>query len=122
MFQGYAELTKLEPETYLDWQSFETAWDNLAENVGNGLAEKQYTKGLDIDSQAKYIAIACNGVWSMTYKGKDGTSFSYEGIGYHACTKNLLHGFLDSGAPIVVYRYNRKGGTVIKGDLKEGEY
>jgi len=43
---------------------------------------------------------------------KDGSSMtSYEKIGYHANTADLLRGFIDSAVPIKVYRDTTEGIT-----------
>jgi hypothetical protein len=64
---------------------------------------KQYQHGLDIGRNASSVHIAVNSTWSA--RMKDGASLSsYEGIGYHACTADLLRGFIDSGVRIVVHR------------------
>ena len=55
------------------------------------------------------MSISENGVWGAQLK--DGSHLSsYEVLGYHACTADLLRGLLDSGVPIRVYR--RHGGPV----------
>lgn len=107
MYSGYAQLEKLSPADYLDWQNFDTPWDK-----NNEYAEKQYCKGLEIGKEYTHVYICCNGTWGAS---KDNTQLSsYEGIGYHASTKELLHGFIDSGAEIIVYRYDTPAGIKIK--------
>jgi len=114
MFKGYAELQALAPQEYLNWRQFETPFDTYHENVARGLADEQYQHGLDIGREYDQIHISCNGVWGATKQPADPKRSgvvhcqSCEGIGYHACTKDLLHGFLDSGTPIVVYRYGQQ--------------
>lgn len=114
MYNNYSELQKLAPTEYLNWQNFETIADKLPENVKHNYAQVQYQIGLDIGKKFAdgYIFISANGVWGAC-KGLTSMN-SYEGIGYHACTKDLLHGFLDSGTKIIVYRYDNLDGVQIK--------
>lgn len=106
----YKEIEALSPEAYLNPENFTTAMDYAP---GREYAAKQYAKGLEIGRASLSVHISCNGVWGAT--GKDGSSVSsYEGIGYHSATKDLLRGFLDSGCAIDVYRYGVKGATRIK--------
>ncbi|RPJ40128.1 MAG: hypothetical protein EHM35_00550 [Planctomycetaceae bacterium] len=104
-YSGYAELRALSPETYLAWEQFDTPFDGYTPNVVRDLASEQYTKGLRYGQDATMIHIAVNGTWSTETK-TGGCLSSCEGIGYHACTKDLLRGFLDSGTPITVHRWN----------------
>jgi len=105
MFQGYHELEKLDAMEYLNWQQFATPFDSLPSHVADKTAERQYQAGLDIGHNATEIHLSYRGVWSSRNKSGSSTG-SYEGIGYHAWTCELLHGFLDSGTPIIVHRYN----------------
>jgi len=98
----YAELSELAPEEYLNWQQF-GSW-----------SEEQYQKGLRIGRESTRVSLSVKGVWGSN--GKDGSSCSsYEGIGYHAGTGALMKGFIDSGVPIVVYRWSNLDGTWIQG-------
>jgi hypothetical protein len=56
------------------------------------------------------ICIGVNSVWSALLKS-GASVHSHEGIGYHAHTASLLRGFLDSGAPVIVYRWTDGGIT-----------
>jgi hypothetical protein len=111
MFKSYAELQALAPTEYLNWQQFETLFDSWPCNAK--LAAEQYRRGLDLGKVSIQVHISSNGVWGATQPSKYGEGMchvqSYEGIGYHAGTKDLLHGFIDSGVEIVVYRYGQKG-------------
>jgi len=115
MFKGYNELTALEPTEYLNWQQFETIADIYPENIKRKLATEQYRRGYDLGKVSTQVHISANGVWGATQPSRYGEGFanvqSYEGIGYHACTKDLLHGFIDSGVEIIVYRYGQKGAS-----------
>jgi hypothetical protein len=106
MYSGYAELNDLPAEAFLDWQSFATEGDGLPHK---GYAEEQYKKGLKIGRDNDLIFISAGGTWGAERNRPNNHSFttSYEGIGYHACTKDLLHGFLDSGAPVYIYRWGK---------------
>ena len=97
MYNGYTQLESLDYSAYLNWQSFETAYDTPER------AKDQYEKGLAIGKEARFITLSYKGVWG--YVRGNSTCSSYEGIGYHANTKDLLHGFLDSGAVVIVYRW-----------------
>jgi hypothetical protein len=63
----------------------------------------QFEKGLKVGKDAAEINIAVNDVWSA--KMKDGSFLqSYEKIGYHSNTVDLLRGFICSACPLYVYR------------------
>jgi hypothetical protein len=66
-------------------------------------AKEQYEHGLEVGNNAKEIHISYSDSWSADNLDGSYTS-APERIGYHACTKDLLHGFLDSSAKIVVHR------------------
>lgn len=106
---GYNELTALPPEAYLDPERFRTEWDD----PDGAYAAQQYAEGLKISRQAETVCIACNGTWTARMRA-GGVTTSYEGIGYHSCTADLLRGFLDGPAPLVVYRWSNPDGTTIK--------
>jgi hypothetical protein len=106
----YKTLTALPARKYLDWQFFRTDWD-----VTPARAEKAYQKGVETGKSARYVFISANGTWGAVMLD-GGMITSYEGIGYHAHTADLLHGFIDSGAAIVVYRYGAAGATQIAGE------
>lgn len=101
-FAGYTELNALAPEEFLNWEQFTTPFDNANNHA---YRKDQYQKGLEIGARSLYVSISCGSTWGAS--GKDGSSTSsYCGIGYHAGTADLLRGFLDSGVPIKVYRYD----------------
>jgi len=91
---------------FLNSESFRTPFDG--QHTG-GYAVEQYNKGRTLGSQGYTLVIAVNKVWSAVRLGSDIDSriSSYEKLGYHACTADLLQGFLDSQAPI--YAYNDNG-------------
>lgn len=110
----YAELAALPALAYLSPEMFRTSFDAWHVNAGTNKS-KQYLDGLKTGQDSIEIHIAINSVWSARLKN-GGHLSSYEGIGYHACTADLLRGFLDSGCKIVVHRDNHDGyrSTVIK--------
>jgi hypothetical protein len=100
---NYAELNALPPETFLHPERFVTEYDGVKNEA---YRKQQYTKGLEQGKRACCIWIAANGTWGAdTLEG--GFISSYEGIGYHAGTADLLRGFLDSGCQVKVYRNAR---------------
>ena len=69
--------------------------------------DQQYKYGLKISNEAKTIYISDSCCWSAAMK--DGSFLSaYERVGYHSCTSQLLQGFLDGSAEIVVSRWDGK--------------
>ncbi len=104
---NYTELNRLPAKSLMSPVDFRTDFDQYPENVKTNLAVRQYQKGLEIGQQAKHVFITAGTTWGSVNKNGSQTS-SYEGIGYHAGTAYLLHGFLDSGVPIYVYREYRK--------------
>jgi hypothetical protein len=93
---------EMKPEDYMCPDLFKSEFDDLSPST---YADDQYAQGLQVGRNAYEISIACNGTWGSV--NKDGsTTRSYEKIGYHGRTCDLLQGFLDSGTPIRVYRYN----------------
>lgn len=123
MFNGYQELRQLAPETYLTWELFGTLYDR-----DDDYARDQYAKGRKIGQDAKdaggAVYITTMGTWSADapahFPGSmDCYITSYEGIGYHRSTKDLLHGFLDSGCKLVVKRETKRGYRVDTTTIQE---
>ena len=106
MYSGYDEMSKLPASAFLDWQNFDTDMDHLPKD---DYAGKQYEKGLRVGREYGEVHISTSSVWSAIGRGATGGVFSHEGIGYHSCTKELLHGFIDSGARIIVHRWTDTG-------------
>ena len=90
----------MHPIQYLIPDYFTTPFDSL--HVNNGYADKQYQKGLDLGHNARYITIVLNGAWSSMMLDAS-LHTSCETIGLHACTADLLRGFIDSKATIMIY-------------------
>lgn len=111
---NYKQLSALSAKTYLIPQNFITEFDVLPEHLNSGYAQKQYQRGLEVGKEYSLIVIGPQSVWSghEPYNKQSSYIESWEGIGYHACTANLLQGFLDSPARIVVHRYSRKSTTL----------
>ena len=110
---NYKELSALPSEAYLDPEKFRTATDSLPPSR---YTQEQHKKGLLTGLRAREITISCSSVWGATMLD-GGILSSYEGIGYHSRTAELLQGFLDSGCRIVVYRHDPWGNvssTVIR--------
>lgn len=132
MYNGYEELDALPPSAFLDWENFRTGFDV----PGDAISQQQYAKGLEIGRKSKLcgprlmgekgqgsVYIRANSTWAadipptMPSGTMAGFCSSYEGIGYHRATADLLHGFLDSGARIVVSRWYAK--NIVIQELKE---
>lgn len=106
----------IEPSAYLVPERFRTHYDSEPSNATFG-AEMR-ARGLRISGDANQIIIAPDGKWSA--KLRDGAYLvGLERIGEHACTADLLAGFLAGPAEIVVPRWSDDGHiveTVIKPD------
>ena len=114
---NYKELSAIPPETYLHPEKFQTVTDSLPPSK---YAQEQHQKGLLTGLHAREITVSCSSVWGATMLD-GGALSSYEGIGYHSRTAELLQGFLDSGCKIVVYRHGPLGtitSTTIQGYKK----
>lgn len=102
------ELEALPPEAYLSPDNFRTDFDG----AGSHTPERQYRVGYGIGLTSAEVQISESSTWSASCL-QSGTRTSYEKIGYHAGTADLLRGFLASGVRIVVYRRG-SGGKVIQ--------
>ncbi len=91
---NYSELNKLSPLAFLHPHLFKTELDN--EERG----KLQYEKGKNVDYD--YILITYGSTWSAGDFDSHRFCTSYEGIGYHSNTADLLRGFLASRKPIYV--------------------
>jgi len=88
---------------FLQPELFVTAYD-----TNHDYAKAQYRKGLDIGSRAAYVSISIYGTWSAQMKN-GGSMSSYEKIGYHIHTAELLRGFIHTGVMIKVFRDTTEG-------------
>lgn len=115
MSQTYAQLEARPASDYLNPDNFVTASDKFPENIARNLAQQQFETGKKYGDDAKEVHISVRSVWSASLKNGGHVS-SYEGIGYHAGTADLLRGFLASSAKVIVHRRCDDGltETVIK--------
>ena len=97
-YKGYDVLNAMPADAFLNPDNFRTGFDTPA------LASEQYEKGKKIGTEYKEVHISASSTWGAN---KPNTALSsYEGIGYHAGTADLLKGFLDSGVAIFVHRWD----------------
>lgn len=112
---SYKDLEKKLATDYLNPENFKTGFDK-----DDDYAMEQYKKGLEIGSEMGYILISDRSVWLAGNSKTTGVISSSEGIGYHKNTKELLKGFIDSGATITVNRlqedYSVKNFQIQEGD------
>jgi hypothetical protein len=102
---NYSTLNAMAAECFLKPELFKTDMDHLPEH---GYAQSQYEKGLKISNASVEVGISANGTWWA--HGKDGSyTSSYEGVGYHSCTNELLRGLLAGTARFIVYRWTESG-------------
>ncbi|MFF4557137.1 hypothetical protein [Streptomyces sp. NPDC001422] len=119
----YSELNALPPDAFLNPENFVTEYDGRVPER----AEEQYREGLRLSAEYDRIVIRAGGTWAAesglhprltnVYMGK--CAYSYEGIGYHGNTADLLRGFLDGPAPVDVER-RQEDYSVITTRIKEG--
>lgn len=101
----YAELNAMSAESFLKPELFKTDWDRLPVPE---YRKAQFEKGLKISNASKEVGVSASGTWWAV--GKDGShTTSYEGIGYHSCTRELLEGLLAGTARFIVYRWTDEG-------------
>lgn len=94
-----SQLSAMPATAFLNPKNFKTLFDREGSKYG----QEQYAKGLAIGNDAKEVHISIRNVWSATTK-TGGSIQSYETLGYHSETAELLRGFIDSGVTIVVWR------------------
>jgi hypothetical protein len=78
--------------------------ESLPPAQSESYAREQREKALETGAGAVRITIAVNDTWGACRKDGGSTS-SYEKLGYHSGTRELMAGFLESGTPIEVYRH-----------------
>jgi len=101
MSRSYKELIQVPAADYLEPERFRTEWESMFPFENRH--REQYKYGLKVGSEADVVFIGYSSIWSA--KLKSGVHLqSFEGIGYHAFTADLLRGFLDSGVKIVIHR------------------
>jgi hypothetical protein len=96
----YQTLNALSPEEFLTPEKFQTEYDRTPAG-----REAAYKEGLRISGLATEVYVNYMGTWGA-HLATGGLLSSYEGIGYHAYTADLLRGFLDGPAPVAIYRYD----------------
>lgn len=82
------------------------------DEIRSAYREEQYQKGRQMAREGAHVHIARNSVWSATYPDTISSTgcrmtrsvFSYETLGLHANTADLLRGWLEGGAPITDHR------------------
>lgn len=83
-------------------EAYATDYDNWPQN--RQVKQEQYERGQKYARECVYIAISVSGCWSA--RRKDGASVqSYEVIGRHAHTNQLVKAWLESGIPVRDHRY-----------------
>jgi hypothetical protein len=113
MTKSYSELNLMPAKSFLNPSLFETGYDSLPSHSEENKSRK-YAYGLAIANEYEEVGVSCNGTWYASSPLKQLSS--YEGIGYHALTSQLLAGLLAGKARVVIYRYSDNGvtRTVIK--------
>jgi hypothetical protein len=82
------------------WEDYVTHYDSLPQNAPRHA--EQYETGRRMAREGQTIFIAVNSVWSSQKPGC--FTSSYEKLGYHSCTADLIRGWVDGGATIIDYR------------------
>jgi hypothetical protein len=122
------ELCALEPDAFLNPENFVTAFDSLpVQNMSTAeYIQKQYENGKKYATEYKTVGICANGTWFAFGKHAKGYELSsvtsYEVIGYHRNTKELLQGLLDGTAEVVVCRHNTKTDELFGKTIKPASY
>jgi hypothetical protein len=88
-------------DAFLNPELFRTPSDNPV------YGEEQFREGKATADAWEVVSIGISGVWGASREGSSLTS--YERIGYHANTADLLRGFLAGSARVVVYRWSADG-------------
>ncbi len=99
----YTDLNARHPKAFLIPEDFRTDSDTWPVNIASNLAVTKYQEGLKISREARRVYIMSDGCWGAD-RLNGGLTTSYEGIGYHAGTADLLRGFLDGPAEFGVFR------------------
>src|SRR5271157_1551404 len=107
---SYSELRKRPASDFLNAFNFRTVLD-----VSKDCKGQRYFKALEEMRGYTAFHIGAENVWSADCKGGSYLS-SYEGIGYHSNTAELLQAALDSDCAFYVYRY--EGNNPVKYDIR----
>ena len=111
------QLAALPPEAYLEPERFVSPLDALLPADAPYRAE-QFATGKRTSDENDAVILDWTGVWSAIRK--NGYTTSYERIGYHSGTVELLRGFLAGTAEILVHRLRdgKSTTTIIRPSLK----
>lgn len=100
-------VNNLSPEVFLKPEIFKTIND-----LDQIKAAESYSYGRYLSERSNRIGISSFTTWFASTK--DGRMLSFSKIiGIDSYTSDILKGFLDGGAEVVVYRYNLNPGPVI---------
>ncbi len=93
--------------SFLDVDNLRTKFDGapIENTTADDYAQDQYEKGKSLGEKYGKVSISINDTWVC------GNISSHEKIGHARNTANLMQGFLDSGASIVVHRDTEQGIT-----------
>tara|TARA_B100001245_G_C22876891_1_gene421679 strand:+ start:645 stop:1499 length:855 start_codon:yes stop_codon:yes gene_type:complete len=93
--------------SFLNVENLRTKFDNgpIENSTFEEYAQDQYEKGKQLGEKYGKVNITINDTWSC------GNISSHEKIGHARNTAELMQGFLDSGASIVVHRDTQQGIT-----------
>lgn len=107
---SYAVLNALPPEAFLNPESFVTSWEGEKDTAYKA---KQRKAALEASERAYEsggsVYVLANGTWGASAGGW--VLSTYEGIGYHAGTAEVLRGLLEGPAAFYVYRATPEGVT-----------
>lgn len=106
------ELNSRPASDFLKPENFITSFDATHVDI----CKDQYLKGLQYSQESSTIGISASGVWWAEGKDESFTD-SFEVIGYHTGTADLLRGFLAGPAKLIIYRLSN--GKVESTILKE---
>ncbi|MEU1880331.1 hypothetical protein ABZ470_23745 [Streptosporangium sp. NPDC020072] len=119
----YETLNAMAPEEFLFPERFATRYDQE-----DDYAQQQYERGVRLSGEWDEIYIRHTGTWGARRGKQVSEAFpdrephwssectSYEGIGYHRSTADLLRGFLAGPAPVYVERRTENG--IVKTQIK----
>ena len=116
--RSYKVLNALPAEAFLDPEAFVTSWEGEKDTAYKA---KQRKAALDASARAYEtggsVYVLENGTWGASGSGWCLTT--YEGIGYHAGTAEVLRGLLEGPAAFYVYREDGTK-TLIKPEVPRG--
>ncbi len=107
---SYLDLNARSVSAFLDASAFRTSFD-----VSKDRGKERYQRELLCCAEYVTFHIGINGTWSATTR-EGGSVTSYEGIGYHAYTAELLQAVLDSDCAFVIHRL--EDGKIVDYDMR----